>query len=118
VPKKNGDTGLYDTLLAAYQNVQNTWQPGKVNSVILFTDGVNENKDGISQQTLVAKLKALNDPKRPVRVVIVGIGTGVNRQELETIVKPTAAGGVFIAPDPAKIGEIFLEAIATRTGAN
>ncbi|GAA2630492.1 substrate-binding and VWA domain-containing protein [Paractinoplanes durhamensis] len=118
VPKANGQTGLYDTLLAAYQNVQNSWQAGKINSVILFTDGENQNKDGISQQTLVAKLKALNDPKRPVRVVIVGIGTGVNRQELETIVKPTAAGGVFIAEDPAKIGDIFLEAIATRSGAN
>jgi hypothetical protein len=117
-PKKNGNTGLYDTLLAAYQNVQNSWQPGKVNSVILFTDGVNENDEGISQTTLVNRLKQLNDPKRPVRVVIVGIGPEVNQKELETIVKPTAAGGVFIAPDPAKIGEIFLEAIATRTGAN
>jgi len=118
VPKRNGDTGLYDTLLAAYQTVQNSWQPGKVNSVILFTDGVNENPEGISQGTLVAKLKQLNDPKRPVRVVIIGIGPEVNQKELETIVKPTAAGGVFIAPDPAKIGEIFLQAIATRTGAN
>ncbi|GIF18934.1 hypothetical protein BJ973_005981 [Actinoplanes tereljensis] len=117
IPKKSGQTGLYDTLLAAYQNVQNSWQPGKINSVILFTDG-EDSKEGISQQALVAKLKALNDPKRPVRVVIVGIGTGVNRQELETIVKPTSAGGVFIAEDPAKIGEIFLEAIASRSGAN
>ncbi|GIM97002.1 VWA domain-containing protein [Paractinoplanes toevensis] len=117
VPKKSGQTGLYDTLLAAYQNVQNSWQPGKINSVILFTDG-EDSKEGITQQALVAKLKALNDPKRPVRVVIVGIGTGVNRQELETIVKPTSAGGVFIAEDPAKIGEIFLEAIASRSGAN
>ncbi|MFF5290960.1 substrate-binding and VWA domain-containing protein [Paractinoplanes globisporus] len=118
VPKKNGNTGLYDTLLAAYQTVQNSWQPGKVNSVILFTDGVNENDEGITQQTLVAKLKALNDPKRPVRVVIVGIGPEVNQKELETIVKPTAAGGVFIAPDPAKIGDIFLQAIGSRTGAS
>jgi von Willebrand factor type A domain-containing protein len=117
VPKKSGQTGLYDTLLAAYQNVQNSWQPGKINSVILFTDG-EDSKEGITQPALVAKLKALNDPKRPVRVVIVGIGTGVNRQELETIVKPTSAGGVFIAEDPAKIGEIFLEAIASRSGAN
>jgi hypothetical protein len=117
VPKKSGQTGLYDTLLAAYQNVQNSWQPGKVNSVILFTDG-EDSKEGITQQALVAKLKAIGDPKRPVRVVIVGIGTGVNRQELETIVKPTASGGVFIAEDPAKIGEIFLEAIAARSGAN
>jgi hypothetical protein len=117
-PKADGQTGLYDTLLAAYQNVQNSWQPGKINSVILFTDGENQNKEGISQGTLVSKLKALNDPKRPVRVVIVGIGNGVNRNELETIVKPTSAGGVFIAEDPAKIGEIFLEAIASRSGAN
>ncbi|MEU4239905.1 VWA domain-containing protein [Actinoplanes sp. NPDC026619] len=116
-PKANGQTGLYDTLLAAYQNVQNSWQAGKINSVILFTDG-EDSKEGITQQALVTKLKAISDPKRPVRVVIVGIGNGVNRQELETIVKPTAAGGVFIAPDPAKIGDIFLEAIASRTGAN
>jgi hypothetical protein len=117
-PKPNGQTGLYDTLLAAYQNVQDSWQPGKVNSVILFTDGENKNPDGITQATLVAKLKALSDPKRPVRVVIIGIGNEVNRGELETIVKPTAAGGVFIAEDPAKIGDIFLEAIAARSGAN
>ncbi|GIF00299.1 substrate-binding domain-containing protein [Paractinoplanes rishiriensis] len=118
VPKPNGQTGLYDTLLAAYQNVQNSWQPGKINSVILFTDGQNQNDDGISQNKLVAELKRLNDPKRPVRVVIIGIGDEVNEQELTTIVKPTAAGGVFIAEDPAKISSIFLEAIASRTGAN
>lgn len=118
VPKENGQTGLYDTLLAAYQNVQNSWQAGKINSVLLFTDGQNQNKDGISQAKLISELKRLNDPKRPVRVVIIGIGNEVNRGELETIVKPTSAGGVFIAEDPAKIGAIFLEAIATRTGAN
>lgn len=117
-PKKNGDTGLYTTLLAAYQNVQNSWQPGKINSVLLFTDGKNEDDSGISQQTLIARLKALNDPKRPVRVVIIGIGTEVDPQELQAIVKPTSAGGVFFAPDPAKIGDIFLEALATRSGAN
>lgn len=118
VPKEGGQTGLYDTLLAAYQNVQDSWQPGKINSVILFTDGENKNPEGITQATLVARLKKLNDPKRPVRVVIIGIGTEVNQKELETIVKPTSAGGVFIAPDPAKIGEIFLEAIAARSGAS
>src|SRR5262249_15993894 len=49
VPKSGGATGLYDTLLAAYQTVQSSWQPGKINSVILFTDGENQNPDGISQ---------------------------------------------------------------------
>jgi len=118
VPKPDGDTGLYDTLLAAYKTVQRGWQPGRVNSVILFTDGENENPGGITQAKLVSELKRLNDPTKPVRVVIIGIGTGVNQKELETITAATPAGGVFIAPDPAKIGDIFLQAIANRSGAS
>jgi Ca-activated chloride channel family protein len=116
-PKKNGDTGLYDTALAAYRDVQDGWQGGRVNSVIMFTDGKNENPDGITRSELVASLKKLRDPKRPVRMVIIGIGDEVDRGELEAITDATDAGGVFIAPDPAKISEIFLEAIASRKGA-
>jgi hypothetical protein len=117
VPKPGGATGLYDTALAAYKDVQNSWQAGRVNSVLLFTDGKNENKDGITRDELVSQLKKLNDPKRPVRMIIIGIGNEVDRNELEAITDATSAGGVFVAPDPAKIGEIFLEAIATRSGA-
>jgi hypothetical protein len=97
--------------------VQDGWQAGRVNSVILMTDGKNENKAGISRDQLVAQLKKLKDPKRPVRMVIIGIGNEVDRKELEAITAATDAGGVFIAPDPAKIGDIFLEAIASRSGA-
>ena len=50
-------------------------------------------------------------------MVIIGIGNEVDRDELEAITKATSAGGVFIAPDPAKIAEIFLEAISSRSGA-
>jgi Ca-activated chloride channel homolog len=117
VPKRNGDTGLYDTALAAYKEVQDGWQAGRVNSVILMTDGKNENKTGITRDQLVAQLKKLKDPKRPVRMVIIGIGNEVDRKELEAVTAATDAGGVFIAPDPAKIGDIFLEAIASRSGA-
>jgi Ca-activated chloride channel family protein len=116
-PKKNGDTGLYDTALAAYKDVQKGWQAGRINSVILFTDGQNENPGGLTRDQLVANLKKIRDPQRPVRMVIVGIGNDVDRNELEAITDATDAGGVFIAPDPAKIGEIFLEAIASRSGA-
>lgn len=117
VPKRTGNTGLYDTALAAYKNVLNGWQPGVVNSVILFTDGQNDNPGGISRDQLVSSLKKLRDPKRPIRMVIIGIGNEVDRNELQAIADASDAGGVFIAPDPAKIGDIFLEAIATRSGA-
>ena len=116
-PKKKGNTGLYDTALAAYENVQKGWQAGRVNSVLLFTDGVNENEGGLTRGELLTKLKKLRDPTRPVRMVIIGIGPEVDRNELTAITKATSSGGVFIAEDPARIGEIFLQAIASRSGA-
>jgi Ca-activated chloride channel family protein len=116
-PKEGGGTGLYSTALAAYKNVLSSWEPGKVNSVILFTDGQNADPNGISRASLISQLKKLNDPKRPVRLIVIGIGNEVDRNELDDIAKATPAGGVFIAPDPAKISDIFLEAIAARSGA-
>lgn len=113
VPKQRGDTGLYDTMLAAYQAVQDGWEPGRVNSVVMLTDGKNEDANGISHEKLLAELKRLADPKRPIQVVIIGIGTGVSQDELEGITGVTG-GGVFITEDPAKIGDIFLKAISLR----
>ncbi|MEV4760661.1 substrate-binding domain-containing protein [Micromonospora sp. NPDC049559] len=113
VPKTNGNTGLYDTVLAAYKRVQDGWEPGRVNSIVLMTDGQNDNASGINQAKLLAELKKLLDPERPIQVIFVGIGTGVSRAEMEAITKVTG-GGAFVAEDPAKIGDIFLKAIALR----
>jgi hypothetical protein len=111
----HGDTGLYDTVLAAYKAVQTNWDPGKVNSVVVMTDGQNDNPGGLNLDQLVGELQKVIDPKRPVEVVALGIGTEVSRPELTRITQ-TTGGGVFIATDPAKIGDIFLQAIALRPG--
>ncbi|HEX2772209.1 MAG TPA: VWA domain-containing protein, partial [Micromonosporaceae bacterium] len=115
-PKAGGRTGLYDTVLAAYKAVQEDWEPGRVNSVVLLTDGQNDNASGLSQQQLLANLKRIADPKRPIQVVIVGISSDVSQPELQSITKVTG-GGVFVTEDPAKIGDIFLQAIALRPAA-
>jgi Ca-activated chloride channel family protein len=110
-----GNTGLYDTMLAGYKTVQNGYDPGRVNSVLLFTDGQNDNASGITLTGLVSQLKKIADPKRPIRVIIVGIGNEVSETELKTIAGATgSSSGVYLAPDPSKIGEIFLQAIASR----
>lgn len=108
-----GDTGLFDTVLAAYEAVQEDWEQGQVNSIVLFTDGKNDDDNGISQQQLIAELEQIKDPERPVQVVLIGIGADVSKEELESITKVTG-GGSFITEDPTKIGDIFLKAIALR----
>ncbi|MFI2714060.1 VWA domain-containing protein [Micromonospora sp. NPDC018662] len=109
----SGNTGLYDTMLAAYKTVQQDWEPGKVNSIVLFTDGKNEDSNGISQKALLDQLKKLQDDEQPVQVIIIGIGAEVSRAELKSITDVTK-GGAFVTTDPSKIGEIFLQAIALR----
>ncbi|HKN56550.1 MAG TPA: substrate-binding and VWA domain-containing protein, partial [Amycolatopsis sp.] len=41
-PKAGGATGLYDSVLAAYQSARQNWQPGRINLVVVLTDGKNE----------------------------------------------------------------------------
>ncbi len=110
-----GDTALYQTLLAAYQTVQAGWDSSKVNSVVLMTDGMNDNPGGMTLDQLTSSLKKIADPHKPVQIIILGIGTEVPQAEMQAITQITG-GGVFIATDPASIGQIFLQAIALRPG--
>ncbi len=112
-PIPNGQTGLYDTVLAAYKTVQSGWDAASVNSVVLLTDGQNQDPSGITLDQLVEQLKAIMDPRHPVLVIAIGIGDEVSQAELERITN-TTGGGTFIARDPAAIGPIFLKALSLR----
>jgi len=113
-PKKGGATGLYDTILAAYREVQLDWNPGRLNTVVIMTGGENQDDAGLALPALLAELNKIKNPRRPVDIVAIGIGPDVGRQSLQQIVDATG-GGVFIAPDPAEIGGIFLRALALHT---
>jgi hypothetical protein len=116
-PKKDGGTGLYNTVFAAYEYVQSGWDPSRVNSIVLMTDGKNEVAGGLTLDQLITELKKVVDPARPIQVIAIGIGDQVSGPELKRITD-TTGGGTFLAPDPAKIGEIFFQAIGKRATTN
>ncbi|GIE48989.1 hypothetical protein Ani05nite_25230 [Amorphoplanes nipponensis] len=111
-----GDAGLYRTILDGYREVQEGWQAGRVNSVLLLTDGADAGQKAgdIKLDELLAELDAAKSVDRPVQVIVVGVGDAVDRSPLEQITRQTG-GGVFIAEDPAQIGAVFLEALSLRT---
>ncbi|HKT06179.1 MAG TPA: substrate-binding domain-containing protein [Rugosimonospora sp.] len=113
-PKKNGNTGLYDTALAAYKAVQQDWDPGRSNGLVIMTDGQNDNPGGLTLDQLTAQLQKVVDPNRPIQVILIGIGPEADKGELTKIAQAAQGGGAFVAPDPSKIGQIFLQAIALR----
>ncbi|SDT68770.1 VWA domain-containing protein [Actinoplanes derwentensis] len=116
-PKEDGGTGLFNTLLAGYKHVKKEWAPKKINSVILFTDGDNQFNDGLSEDQFLSQFEKEIDPTKPIRVILIGIGTGVDANEMKAIQAVDEKNvGVFIAEDPTKITTIFAQAIGSRTG--
>jgi Mg-chelatase subunit ChlD len=111
-----GDTGLHDTILAAFRTMQEDWQEGFVSSVVLMTDGVNDDSTGgLSEEELIAELEDQADPERPVRLILIGMGPEVDPSALERVAQ--AAGGVsYVSEDPRDIGQVFVQAIAARRG--
>jgi hypothetical protein len=108
--KPNGATGLYDTVLAGYQTLRAGWNPARINVLVVLTDGQNEDRNGISKATLLSRLHALADPRKPLRIVFIGMGTGVNATELSQIAAVTG-GRAFVTADPRRIADIFLAAL-------
>lgn len=107
----NGATGMYDTTLAAYQSATQAFEPGRINTVILLTDGRNDDANTISRDQLLAELQQLQDPQRPVRVVGIGIGPDIDVGELQAIAGATG-GQAFTTADPTKIGDVFYAALS------
>ncbi|MCT2582780.1 substrate-binding and VWA domain-containing protein [Actinophytocola gossypii] len=107
----NGATGLYDSTLAAYRSATQNFEPGRINLVIVLTDGRNEDANGISREGLLAELGALQDPRRPVQIIGIGIGPDIDEAELQAIAGATG-GQAFTTPDPTKIGDIFYAALS------
>ena len=111
--RQGGATGLYDTVLAAVRAVREGWDPDRVNSVVLVTDGANEDEHGVDLTTLLATLRAEQDPTRPVSVFAIAYGQDGDLAALQQIVGVTG-GKAYPARDPLGIGTVLLDAIGNR----
>jgi hypothetical protein len=115
-PKTTGDTGLFETLTAAYREMTRAYKAEFGNTVLLFTDGKgNDDPGGPSLERTLADLREITDPGRPVQIVMIGVGRGVDTRELRRIAE-VVPGGVYVAESPNQIVKIFLQALSRRIG--
>ncbi|GGV00900.1 hypothetical protein GCM10010182_17890 [Actinomadura cremea] len=114
-PNPTGDTALYRTMLDAYKEMNETFKPEFGNSILLLTDGKNDDPEGPSLEETLKQLKAMRDPNKPIQVNMIGFGPGVDRNELEQIGEATG-GGVAVAQTPEDIQKIFLQMLSRRMG--
>lgn len=108
-----GGTALNDTALAAFRTVRDSYEAGKVNSVVLMTDGRNEDEGSIDTNDLLRTLRDEFDPARPVPIITIGLGPEVDFEALQQISAATG-GKAYLTRHPADIRGVFLDALIQR----
>ncbi|MER5644511.1 substrate-binding and VWA domain-containing protein [Streptosporangium sp. NPDC002524] len=115
--KSTGDTGLNDTLAAAYKQMTDEYQSDKINTVLILTDGAgNDDPDGgIGNQQILKRLKDQFDPEKPVSVLIIAFGPDApkGKRQMDALAKATA-GDAYIAKDILEVRKFFLEGMKRR----
>ncbi|WP_307875475.1 substrate-binding and VWA domain-containing protein [Frankia nepalensis] len=112
--KAKGDTGLYATALAAYQELTAHYQPDRPNQVVLLTDGRNDDPtSALTLPQLIQKLKALYDPKKPVEIITIGYGADADQDALRQIAEATGSRS-YPAQDPSNIFQVMVSALTDR----
>jgi Ca-activated chloride channel family protein len=107
----DGDTGLYDTTLAAFRALQRSYAPERINIVVLLTDGINDDPGGgISRAELLSRLKSEQDKERPVRIITIAYGANADAASLKLISQATG-GLAYVSRDPRDILRVFTDAI-------
>ena len=107
----NGGTALYDTTLAAVQSVRRGWDPSRVNSVVVLTDGRDENS-AISLDQLLVQLRR-ETGNRPVPVIGIAYGRDSDISVLRQISDATG-GTAYEVDNPRRIQQVLADALARR----
>ena len=106
-----GGTGLYTTTLAAVRAARAAYVQGRVNAVVILSDGADS--EGQSLDQLVATLKAEATPDRPVPVITIAFGPDADRAAMSAISAATG-GAAYRATSPDQIHAVFLDAVGQR----
>ncbi len=108
-----GGTGLYDTTLAAVRAAREDYDPTAVSSVVIVTDGMDEDGDSIGLGPLVETLRAEVDTSRPVKVIGIALGPDADLGALEEIAEATG-GAAYSAVDENDLQSVLFDALRQR----
>jgi hypothetical protein len=107
----SNQAGLYAAVLAAYKAVQDGYDPNRPNVVIVLTDAGDSNTSDRALAQFSQALQILADPTRPIRVVLVGIGTDAAGAANLGAIAQVVGGGYAPLTSPAQIQPILLTAL-------
>jgi Ca-activated chloride channel family protein len=105
-------TPLYDAISAAYDEMKQRAEPGRINAIVVLSDG-QDTDSATSLDSLIAKISKASregSDDAPVRIFPIAYGEGADTTALQRIAEATG-GQWFDASDPAKIDLVFASVI-------
>jgi Ca-activated chloride channel homolog len=111
--KPNGGTALYDTALAAVRAVQAGYDESAVNSIVLLSDGRNDDPRSISLAEFERALRDEAQSSKPVPVFTVAFGPDADTESLARIARLTG-GKAYVATNPRDLRAVLADGVAQR----
>jgi Ca-activated chloride channel homolog len=110
-------TPLYAATAAAYTAMRDSFEDGKINAIVLLTDGVNDDGDPADDEAaledLITTLRAGTEGggSKPVRIFPISYGEGADKATLRRIAEATNAA-LYDATNPATIDQVFTAVVS------
>lgn len=109
-PVPHNESAMFETLLAAYEEMKDGWDETRSNTLVMWTDSGSTKQGGLTLEETLRELERLADITRPVRVILLGLGPDADMEQLEALAEATG-GAAFQVNNPNDIGLIFLRAL-------
>lgn len=106
----DGGTALYATLRQAQKQMVADLDPGRINAIVLLSDGRNEYPPDTDLDGLLRQLTA-ESADTSVRVFAIGYGDAADREALVAIAE-ASNGAFYDASDPASIGKVLTSVLS------
>lgn len=104
------DTALNDTVVAAYRSMRRRYEPGSQHTIVLLTDGRNDDDNSIGHEQMLRRLQSMGKPGQPIDVVSIAYGEGPDLDKLADI-SEVVGGRVISSPQVARLDRLFIEAL-------
>ncbi|CAO5236779.1 substrate-binding domain-containing protein [Frankia sp. AgKG'84/4] len=128
-PRTTGVTNLYATAVAAVRDRIDHYATGRLNTVIMFTDGnVDDGGAGGGSSSTrpaaargptldqaVAALRAEADPQRPVQMIVIACDPSADMAGLNRLAAATG-GHAYLNPDVDSMFDVYADALTHASG--
>ena len=110
-------TPLYTAAKAAYEQQESTYDPNRINAVVLLSDGMNDDGETSDDNDQLADLidtltaESEGQQSRPVRVFPISYGEGADLSTLRRIAEASQAA-VYDSSDPRSISKVFIAVVS------